>query len=273
MKKILATILTIAMLMTTLSAGVIPAQAENTIASDNYVFNEDFENYGSADWIAGIDENGYVTGVENMKAQSWTIYGKSDFNTETGKPSVSVVEYPAGSGNKVLKVNSGTMPANSWFRLRRNAVDSNDGMKRADLTGKVLVIKADIWTPSGYSTAGDTAVFGYDPFAKTNSMYFRGIGRTGGSTGWYLQGVGGVYWASAAHGRTKYTFSTSKVNTVKFVHNMTGYREEGHEADTMRAFGGNTILTVGLGNEATATNFTKQTHVNEKFPQPASISI
>ena len=100
-------------------------------------------------------------------------------------------------------------------------------------------------------------------------MYLRGIGRTGGSTSWYLQGVGGVYWASAAHGRTRYSFSTSKVNTVKFVHNMTGYREEGHEADTMRAFGGNTILTVGLGNEATAANFAKQPYVNEKFPQPA----
>ena len=269
MKKILATILTIAMLMTTLSVGVIPAQAEN-IASDNYVFNEDFENYGTADWISGIDANGYVTGVDNMKAQSWTIYGKSDFNTDAGKPSITVVEYPAGSGNKALEVNSGNMPASSWFRLRRNAVDSNSGMKRADLTGKVLVIKADIWTPSGYTTAADTAVFGYDPYAKTNSMYFKGIGRTGGNTSWYLQGVGGSIWGSAAHGRTRYSFSTSKVNTVRFVHNMTGYHEDGHEADTMRAFADDTILTVGLGNEATEANFAKQQYVNEKFPQPAA---
>ena len=120
MKKFLAYMLTIAMLMTTLSAGIIPASAATNVApvaedatADNYVFNEDFENYGNADWISGIDENGYVTGVENMTAQSWTIYGKSDFNTETGKPSVSVVEYPAGSGNKVLQVNSGTMPASN----------------------------------------------------------------------------------------------------------------------------------------------------------------
>jgi len=277
-RKILASILAITMLLTTMSACVIPAQAEDAVAvaTDNYVFNETFEDYGTGNWLAGLDENGYVTGIDEMTAQSWTVYGDGHTTTvedvTTPNASVEVAEYPADSGNKALKVNTGTMATNSWFRLRRNAVDSNDGMKRSDLTGKVLVIKADFYVPTGYTTAGDTGVFGYDPYKTGASRYFRGIGRTGGNTSWYLQGVGGANYAAATHGRVQYAkFGTDDITTLKFIHNFDGYREAGHEADTLRAFANDQIQTAGLGAETgSETAFAKQTIVNSKFPQPAA---
>ena len=81
MKKFLASLLATIMVLTTMSACVIPVSAED--AGNGFIFNENFENYATGEnWIDKIDENGFVSGVENMDDEAWTIYGY-DFNTTT----------------------------------------------------------------------------------------------------------------------------------------------------------------------------------------------
>ena len=67
MKKILASILAITMLMTTLSACVIPASANDAVATG--AFTEDFENYGTL-------KNGKLTLTGGLQDGSALIFEK-----------------------------------------------------------------------------------------------------------------------------------------------------------------------------------------------------
>ena len=59
MKKILASLLAITMLMTTLSACIIPVSAaENPVLTEG--FTEDFENYGAGNWLANLTDKDVV---------------------------------------------------------------------------------------------------------------------------------------------------------------------------------------------------------------------
>ena len=107
MKKILASILAITMLMTTLSACVIPASAENAVATG--AFKEDFQNYGAGNWADGIDANDFVSGIDGMSDKTWTIYGTTNFNAEGAKPNIEVIAEPGNETNKVLKIDTDTM--------------------------------------------------------------------------------------------------------------------------------------------------------------------
>ncbi|MBQ2897611.1 MAG: hypothetical protein IJE46_04720, partial [Clostridia bacterium] len=98
MKKILASILTIAMLATTMSACVIPASAEEAaaVATDsNVIYSEDFTGYTqNVNWIEKLSGD-YVTNIGSETDTDWSIFG-NNLNTSVG--SVKVIEDPTGSG-------------------------------------------------------------------------------------------------------------------------------------------------------------------------------
>ena len=237
-----------------MSFGVISVQAETE--TEPGVFTETFEGYKTGvNWLDTLDADGFVNAeATGVSEKTWTIYGDT-FNGENAQGLVEVVEYPAGSGNYVLKLDTGKMPAGKWYRIRRNSVAGNDGLSRKNvLNGKKLVIKADFYVPSTFTVDSSSGMFFYDAFKTKNAIYYNGAGgygRTYSGKNWYLQGVGS--YGNNTFGRISKNLSMTTegvAKEVKFIYDLTEYGTPAHLADTVRAFADGTIQTFDLGNEA-----------------------
>ena len=274
MKKILASILTIAMLMTTLSTCVIPASAAG-VATDGFV--EDFENYGEGNWLANMTEDGvYVdsTKISGMEANTWTVYaGKSTtaYNVSdivAKNATMEVVADPKDANNKVLKLNAGDLGTNEYFYFRRNS-NGGEALKHAELEGKKMVIKADMLMPLNFNATDDTAGLAYDGLSSRPPRYFY----EQHNSNYYSSSMVMLATGSLNYGRNtcaKVTASITKDQwaEVKYVFDI-GTPSENHPADTYRGFYNGSIYTFTLPEvtqQMVEKNYIRE--VNSKFPQP-----
>ena len=280
MRKILAALLAITMLLTTAGMCTVPVSAEDVAATD-VIYSEDFETYSKdINWLTALDSNGYVTAdSDNIKAQSWTIYGQ---NFEDGL--VEVAADPVDANNQVLKISTGTMQSGDsyWYRVRKNSADDNTGISRSSMTsGKKLVIETDIYTSYLTQTASDNKIFDYDNAKHTSRYGTSVVSSTGGGAQWYLAGVGGDKYGRNTMARIRdalspYSTDGSKDRwtNVKYVIDVTAPTSDTRPADTVRAYKDDIALTYSLGNEGASTdangNYTKTHVVNELHPQPAT---
>lgn len=289
MKKILASLLAITMLMTTMSACIIPASAEDAVAvaTDNVIFNETFENYGSGNWLENLDTNGFVTSkITNMGTNTWKIYGsghtttttEGETTTTTANGSVEVVDNPSATGKntsaKVLKLDAGTI-SDGWFRIRRNANGNSYLDREDDLNGKMMVIKANFYLPTNYKSKSDTGSFMYDKWDESTRIWPNaGFSSTYGSTTWPIIGVGGGTYGSNAQTKVTQTMATGEWVEVKYVLDLSEYQTATHNADTYRGFYNGTVYSGQLGQNYKSyyTNTAVKYHrtVHHLYPQAAT---
>lgn len=283
MKKFLASLLATVMVLTTMSACVIPVSAEDT--DNNIIFNENFENYATGEnWIDKIDENGFVSGVENMDDEAWTIYGYN-FNTTTdgvtNKGLVEIVADPKDPNNKVLRLSTGNMNYQNWYRIRRNSNGDAGLNRKTELNGKKMVLKAKMYTEYSTKLLSDTSAFNYDPNQRTaltyGARYFTGIGMTNNSYNIGILGVGGRNYGYNTYTSQKGALANWQNkqgwSEVKFVYDLTDYQTADHPTDTYRAFFNGELFTayLGYGIDASKTDpkyFEKTIHPD--FPQPST---
>lgn len=161
MKKIVASLLAITMLLTTMSACVIPASAE-TVASNaesqpEYIYKEDFSAYATdgTNWLTTVDASALVTvnGVEKGKFTA----RKAASGTNTHSAKVVIDPLDTTGENKVMALDAwdttvGTSDDKyeyaSQFRINAK---TNQGIKRSDMgVGKKLVYKAKVYVPANF---------------------------------------------------------------------------------------------------------------------------
>lgn len=161
MKKILASLLAITMLLTTMSACVIPASAE-TVASNaesqpEYIFKEDFSAYATdgTNWLTTVGTNNFVT-VDGVESGKFTARkGAAGVNTHSAKVVIDPLD--TTGENKVMALDAydttvGESDGKYGYasQLRINA-DANNGIARSAMgKGKKLVYKAKIYMPANF---------------------------------------------------------------------------------------------------------------------------
>ena len=277
MRKILASILAITMLMTTMSACVIPASAEEAVATG--AFTENFENYGSGNWLANMAEDGKTVGtaIEGMSANQWTIYGgvgttlKGINEIADSGASMEVVADPANAENKVLKLDAGNLATNSWFFFRRNANEGNK-IARKDIPAKKMVVKAKYKLPADYGSSGDTSMLSYNSAEKPPRHYLSDqVGANYSSKSWTILASGSRTYAHNNNIKNSVDVPTEQWFEFKQVMDMTAHKTDDHPGDTYRGFLDGTIYTLyyPIFTEAMQTG-NKIIEVNSKYPQPST---
>ena len=232
--------------MTTLSACVIPASAEDAVATG--AFKEDFENYGAGNWLANMAEDGKTVGtaISGMSEKQWTIYtasGKTVAGIAEQGASMEVVADPADANNKVLKLDSGSLAAKDWFFFRRNA-DQGNKIARKDLPAKKMIVKAKFRLPTGYKSATDTAMLSYNSVDKGSSYLSTQVGANYGSTDWTILASGSKTYAHNNNIKNAATVPTEQWFEFKQVMDLTEHKTENHPSDTYRGFLDGTIYTL-----------------------------
>ena len=282
MKKILASILTIAMILTTLSTCVIPASAQDAaVATSDILFVEDFQGYGEGNWLSSMVEGKDIVDsskVSGMKASEWTIYGgqyrDAYYTAEelaSKGASVEVIADPADTSNKVLKIAAGDLAGNGWVRVRRNA-NGESKIARKDIPGKTMIIKADFKVPTGFNISGDTAAFTYDRNAKVKGLWMAGTSGAPmanyGGREWPMLSIDAATYQSNYNTKATQYVDADKWFEVKYVIDMTEHKTENHPADTYRGFYNGSVYSAQMKTYA-ETNKNKNV-LNSKFPQPAA---
>ena len=262
--------------MTTLSACVIPASAED--AAKTGAFKETFDNYGSGNWLANMAEDGVLvdsTKIEGMEENAWTIYaGKSSTKYAVAdiaeKASIEVVAEPGNESNRVLKLDAGALEDNEFFYFKRN---SNGGNKIAhkDIQGKKMVIKAKYKIPTGFNMTGDTAMLGYDARnGHPGRFYYNQSGANYSDTTWTILASDSLTWQSNLNVSNRDTVPVDQWFEVRQVITLSGDNTAEHPADTYRGLLNGDIYTMNMPKFADYMTGTKLKEMNSKFPQPSN---
>ena len=240
MKKILASLLAITMLLTTMSASLIPVSADNTSVATAEIFTEDFEDYEKdKNWLNNITDS-YVTGVvPDENEGDWFIYdGTSGANTSNiyqgaaGAEIMVVDAEKAGLGTgrgQVLKIYGGA-GTDAHLTLKRT-LDNTDGkmgtladygsatkhygptkyISASNLlkvsAGKKLVYEVKYYAPSAfYTPESHLMTMTASPYQKANSTAAGSIYTALATNKAYLRTMGttsGSHYARAMHNENR----------------------------------------------------------------------
>ena len=271
MKKILASLLAITMLMTTLSTCIIPASADEVATAEdpNSIYFFDFEGIddGGKDWIDNIDENRYVTGITGVEKGAITInkHSEAPKNHE-----IKVTTDPAGSSNKVLMLKAGEPNQYGSYanvtKIRFNA-DGKTGIPRSEMgNGKKLVYETKIYLPSNFAMYNSTQLvnMGAEDEAWENlagkghkTMLNRHIYVAQTGLGSYPKAEMRTLGSDGAHNHAIY----GRWVTWKHVVDVSQPLSETH-ADTARAYLDDRLITARF---LVGTNSTKTHGANAKY--------
>ena len=269
MKKILASILTIAMLATTMSACVIPASAEEAaaVATDsNVIYSEDFTGYTqNVNWIEKLSGD-YVTNIGSETDTDWSIFG-NNLNTSVG--SVKVIEDPTGSGKgNILSIdlNGDATSAAPWINVRRNS-NAKTGLDRDAMSqGKKLVLSADVYIPGTRANQAQAAILRYSTTETLTSalapMSFGSNTTTAAGLMMIRNAVGRGYPGYSQSDRSEE--ATDKWVTVKKIIDLSEDVTAERPADTARHLYENTagqvLMAIKLGSDGNSGS-----PINEMF--------
>lgn len=281
MKKILASLLAITMLMTTMSACIIPASAEDAAVATSYIYNEDFNEYATdVNWLLKTDDNSFVTGLGEGKENTWSVYGygyldETDSTKALGTVKVVTESTATGSdtgrGN-VLRIDVNGMAADAskagknWIHVKANA-NGSDGIARAAMAdGKKLVLSTDVFVPSTRTGAYETGLMrymgGYKNDSAAASMNYGKVSigsNINASTSIYAI-MNGTNWGYYGFTRTSKSIGGKWV-TLKRIVDVSAQTSAERPADTTRFIHDGALMTVKVGTEGITTSM----DINSKF--------
>lgn len=281
MKKILASLLAITMLMTTMSACIIPASAEDAAVATSYIYNEDFNEYATdVNWLLNTDDNSFVTGLGEGKENTWSVYGygyldETDSTKALGTVKVVTESTATGSdtgrGN-VLRIDVNGMAADAskagknWIHVKANA-NGSDGIARAAMAdGKKLVLSTDVFVPSTRTGAYETGLMrymgGYKNDSAAASMNYGKISvgsNINASTSIYAI-MNGTNWGYYGFTRTSKSIGGKWV-TLKRIVDVSAQTSAERPADTTRFIHDGALMTVKVATEGITTAM----DINSKF--------
>ena len=271
MKKLLAFLLVITIVLTTWSFSVIPASAEELEIKDgDLIFIEDFNEYAeNVNWIEKLTSSSSyhavsneTLGVTDKPANSWvyTTSGTTIANDASIKPVTLVGDAHAGRG-QVLEI-TGSTTNKSWINLKRTS-NGLEGIDRDAIPeGKKIVVEVKYYVPEGSQFS--EAAFLSNPTAvksgasnNTDGLYGTLAAKVSDkgthSVTLYASGSGKYGYAQA---RNSIATNDEQWHTVRVIYDTSKDASVAHSDTTRAIFDNNNVYTSYFGTPVTYKGYT-----------------